>query len=94
MRKQKTTKILEALDKEYGVTKEGFAHEADWQLLIAIMLSAQNTEKQVVEALPGLWRAFPTLEKIVGAPIEALEQSVKSVGFYKVKARNMQKCCK
>lgn len=93
MTKQKTKQILEALDKEYGVTKEGFVHEADWQLLIAIMLSAQSTDKQVDEALPGLWKKFPDMKKIVDAPVEEIENSIKSVGLYKVKARNMKKCC-
>ncbi len=93
MTKQKTKQILEALDKEYGVTKEGFVHEADWQLLIAIMLSAQSTDKQVDEALPGMWKNFPDMKKIVDAPIEEIENSIKSVGLYKVKARNMKKCC-
>ncbi|TCL55905.1 DNA-(apurinic or apyrimidinic site) lyase /endonuclease III [Kineothrix alysoides] len=93
MTKQKTKQILEALDKEYGVTKEGFVHETDWQLLIAIMLSAQSTDKQVDEALPDLWNTFPDMKKIVDAPVEEIENSIKSVGLYKVKAKNMKKCC-
>ncbi len=93
MTKQKTKQILEALDKEYGVTKEGFVHETDWQLLIAIMLSAQSTDKQVEEALPDLWKTFPDMKKIVDAPVEEIENSIKSVGLYKVKAKNMKKCC-
>jgi endonuclease-3 len=93
MTKQKTKQILEALDKEYGVTKEGFVHETDWQLLIAIMLSAQSTDKQVDETLPDLWNTFPDMKKIVDAPVEEIENSIKSVGLYKVKAKNMKKCC-
>lgn len=38
MTKEKTKKILQTLDREYGVTKDGFLHTADWQLLVAIML--------------------------------------------------------
>lgn len=49
MTKEKTRRILDTLDKEYGITKEGFAHTADWRLLTAIMLSAQSTDKQVDE---------------------------------------------
>lgn len=94
MTKQKTKQILEVLDKEYGVTKDGFFHEKDWQLLIAIMLSAQSTDKQVEETLPELWRTFPGIEAIAEAPLEMIEQSIKSVGLYKVKAKNMQKCCR
>ena len=93
MIKENTQKILNALDKEYGTVKEGFVHTADWQLLTAIMLSAQSTDKQVDEALPGLWAGFPDISAIVGAPLEDLEETIKSIGLYKVKARNIKKCC-
>ena len=93
MTKEKTKKILDALDKEYGTTTEGFVHTADWQLLTAIMLSAQSTDKQVDEALPGLWKRFPDMESIVQAPVEEVEDAIKSIGLYKVKARNIKKCC-
>ena len=93
MTKENTKKILNTLDKEYGTVKEGFVHTADWQLLTAIMLSAQSTDKQVDEALPGLWAGFPDISAIVGAPLEDLEEAIKSIGLYKVKARNIKKCC-
>lgn len=93
MTKEKTKNILDLLDKEYGTTKEGFLHKADWQLLTAIMLSAQSTDKQVDETLPGLWERFPDIETVVQAPVEELEDAIKSIGLYKVKARNIRKCC-
>ena len=58
MTKEKTKKILQTLDSEYGVTKDGFLHMADWQLLVAIMLSAQSTDKQVDETLPDCGNGF------------------------------------
>ena len=93
MTKEKTKKILDTLDKEYGLKKEGFLHNEDWQLLIAIMLSAQSTDKQVDETLPGLWERFPSIEAVAQAPAEEVENAIKSIGLYKVKARNMKKCC-
>ncbi len=93
MTKENTGKILETLDKEYGTAKQGFVHTADWQLLTAIMLSAQSTDKQVDETLPGLWAAFPDMESVIKAPVEKLEEAIKSIGLYKVKARNIKKCC-
>nr|WP_302143016.1 endonuclease III [uncultured Schaedlerella sp.] len=93
MIKENTQKILNALDKEYGTVKEGFVHTADWQLLTAIMLSAQSTDKQVDEALPGLWARFPDISAILSAPLEDIEEAIKSIGLYKVKARNIRKCC-
>lgn len=93
MTKDKTKMILDILDKEYGVTKDSFLHREDWQLLTAIMLSAQSTDKQVDETLPSLWERFPDMESIVQAPLEEVENAIKSIGLYKVKARNMKKCC-
>lgn len=93
MSRQKIKQILEKLDQEYGTTKEGFLHVSDWQLLVAIMLSAQSTDKQVDETLPSLWERFPTLETVVEAPVEEIEQEIKSIGLYKMKARNIKNCC-
>ncbi len=88
-----TKKILEQLDKVYGTTKEGFYHKEDWQLLLAIMLSAQSTDKQVEEVLPALWERFPTLQSMATAEVEEIEQMICTVGLYKSKAKNMKKCC-
>ncbi|RHP35508.1 endonuclease III [Lachnotalea sp. AF33-28] len=93
MTKDKTGRILAALDQTYGITKEGFVHSQDWQLLLAIMLSAQSTDKQVDEMLPSLWEKFPTAESVAEAPLEEIEQAIRSVGLYKNKAKNMKKCC-
>ena len=93
MTKDKTGRILAALDQTYGITKEGFVHSQDWQLLLAIMLSAQSTDKQVDETLPSLWEKFPTAESVAEAPLEEIEQAIRSIGLYKNKAKNMKKCC-
>ena len=92
MTKENRNKILDTLDRMYGVTKEGFFYQKDWQLLMAIMLSAQSTDKQVDEVLPGLWKTFPDLEALVDASVEKVEQAILSIGLYKNKARNMKKC--
>ena len=92
-KKEKLQHILETLDKIYGTTKDGFYHNQDWQLLTAIMLSAQSTDKQVDEALPGLFGRFRTAEDVAQAPVEEIEEYIRSVGLYKNKAKNMKKCC-
>lgn len=94
MPKKNIEKVLTLLDEIYGTTKEGFYHKAPWQLLLAIMLSAQSTDKQVDEVLPALFDRFPTPEALAGAPIAEIEQSIRTVGLYKNKARNMKECCR
>lgn len=93
MNEKNTKKILKILDQEYGTTKEGFLYGADWQLLAAIMLSAQSTDRQVDEVLPGLWRRFPTLESMAAADAADIEAQIRSVGLYRSKAANLKKCC-
>ena len=85
--------ILSILDQEYGTTKEGFLHNADWQLLLAIMLSAQSTDKQVYDVLTRLWDRFSTVDQMAEAPVEEIEEYIKSIGLYKSKAKNMKQCC-
>nr|WP_294490102.1 endonuclease III [uncultured Anaerosporobacter sp.] len=93
MKDREVQQILAILDQEYGTTKEGFLHNADWQLLLAIMLSAQSTDKQVYEVLPRLWDRFSSLELMSDAPLEEIEDCIRSIGLYKSKAKNMKQCC-
>ena len=86
--------ILHTLDIEYGITKETFLHFEEWQLLLAIMLSAQSTDKQVYDVLPRLWERFDTIDKMAEANEEEIETYIKTIGLYKSKAKNMKECCK
>ena len=84
---------LDWLDQTYGVEKEGFFHQEHWQLLVAIMLSAQSTDKQVDEVLPKLYGRFPTVQEIAQATEEEIREEIKSVGLYKSKAKHIKSCC-
>lgn len=85
--------VLEKLDEIYGTTKEGFYHQEQWQLLAAIMLSAQSTDKQVDEALPALYGRFKKAEDMAEASLEEIEEYIRSIGLYKNKAKNIKRCC-
>ena len=85
--------VLQILDELYGKTKQGFYHQADWQLLCAIMLSAQSTDQQVEEVLPKLFSDFPDLETAAAAPLSEIEADIRSVGLYKSKAAHIKACC-
>lgn len=91
--KQNIPAVLEWLDRTYGVEKETFYHKQHWQLLVAIMLSAQSTDQQVEEALPALFERFPEAKDAADAPAEAIEEKIRSIGLYKSKAKNIKKCC-
>ena len=91
--KEGLSAALAWLDETYGTTKENFYHHEPWQLLAAIMLSAQSTDKQVDEAIPALFDHFRTAGSVAEAGIEEIESYIKSVGLYRNKARNLKKCC-
>ncbi|MCD2493621.1 endonuclease III [Lacrimispora sp. NSJ-141] len=90
---EKVQKILDKLDETYGVEKQNFYHREPWQLLLAIMLSAQSTDKQVDEAIPAFFDRFTAVEAMAEAPVEEIEHYIQSVGLYKNKAKNIKKCC-
>lgn len=85
--------VLDKLDEVYGTTKTGFFHQEPWQLLTAIMLSAQSTDKQVDETLPALFGRFHKAEEAAEASAEEIEGYIRTVGLYKIKAKNIKKCC-
>ncbi len=93
MTKDKLTQILAALDQKYGTKKENFLHEEDWQLLVAIMLSAQSTDEQVYQVLPDLWAYFTSLEQLAASTEEEIGNRIRTIGLYRVKAKNIKRCC-
>ncbi len=58
-----------------------------WQLTVAVTLSAQTTDIAVNKVTPGLFKAFPTPEKLSKAELAKIETHISSLGFYHVKAR-------
>lgn len=93
MTREDTRKVLELLDDTYGSEKDGFIHDELWQLLVAIMLSAQSTDKQVQAVLPALFAKYQKAEQIACAPVEEIEEAIQSIGLHHSKARNIKKCC-
>ncbi|MCR5703214.1 MAG: endonuclease III [Eubacterium sp.] len=86
--------ILELLDREYGTEHICYLnHETPWQLLIAVILSAQCTDARVNIVTKDLFQKYDTLEKFAEADVRELEQDIHSIGFYRAKARNIKKCC-
>lgn len=64
-----------------------------FELLIAVMLSAQATDKGVNKATAGLFKIAPDAAAIVSLGVAGLEQHIKSIGLYHTKARNILRTC-
>ena len=81
-----TQKIIEILEKEIPVAKSELNFENNFQLLCAVILSAQCTDKRVNQVTPQLFQVAPTPQKMMEIPLEQLEQLIHSCGFYHHKA--------
>lgn len=91
--KSDVTKILELLDREYGTEYRCYLnHENAWQLLIAVILSAQCTDARVNIVTEKLFKKYDTLEKFAAADLKELEKDIHSIGFYHNKAKNIISC--
>ncbi|MCI9175032.1 MAG: endonuclease III [Lachnospiraceae bacterium] len=93
--KKRTKEILARLDEAYGREYRCYLnHDNAWQLLIAVIMSAQCTDARVNLVTKDLFRKYDTLEKFASAEIEELEQDIHSIGFYHNKARNIILCAR
>lgn len=92
-KQERVVKILNALEQAYNHEFEGLDHGNPFELLIATMLSAQSTDKLVNTVTPALFRKYPTPADYVRTPLEEIEQDVRSTGYYRAKAKNVQACC-
>ena len=81
--------ILENLELLFPNPKCELIYKNDWQLLIAILLSAQCTDKKVNKVTPILFSKYPSLEQLKNANFEELEQIIHPLGLSKTKAKNI-----
>ena len=93
--KKRTKEILARLDEAYGKEYRCYLNHANaWQLLIAVIMSAQCTDARVNIVTKDLFQKYDTLEKFAEAKIEELEQDIHSIGFYHNKAKNIISCAR
>ena len=90
---EKVLAIIEILKEHYPDPVCALHYEKDYELMIAVRLSAQCTDARVNLVTPALFAAYPTLEAMANAPLEHVEELVHSCGFYKHKARDIILAC-
>lgn len=90
---QKVDAIIEILKLRYPDPMCALHYQKDYELMIAVRLSAQCTDARVNLVTPALFAAYPTLESMASADIADVENYVHSCGFYKHKARDIVLAC-
>lgn len=81
--------ILRALKKAYPNASSELNFSGDFQLVVAVVLSAQCTDKKVNQVTPKLFAAYPGFRALSEATLSDLERIIKPINYYKTKARNL-----
>ncbi|MEM3693325.1 MAG: endonuclease III [Candidatus Bathyarchaeia archaeon] len=92
--KARAEKILRILKEEYKDAKVALRFGNPLELLIATILSAQCTDERVNTVTKSLFQKYRKPEDYLNVSLEELERDIKPTGFYKNKARNIQRACK
>lgn len=87
---EKRSKIFDYLDQHYPAVGCELTYQKDYQLLIAVVLSAQTTDKAVNKVTPILFDTFDSLLSLSNAPLNVIEACIQSIGLYKDKAKHLQ----
>ena len=94
-RDARVARILAELDRQYGTEYRCYLnHDTDWQLLFAVIMSAQCTDARVNIVTETLFKKYPTLADFANADLREFEQDIHSTGFYHNKAKNIIACAK
>ena len=87
-------KIIAALDRTYPKAHCELDHRSPLELLIATILSAQCTDKRVNIVTQDLFKKYRSAADYANAPLAELEQAIRTTGFFRNKAKNIQACCR
>lgn len=94
MTKKETSNLIKILKKTYPEAKCSLDFETPFQLVVAVMLSAQCTDERVNLTTPALFKKCKTITDFANIDIKELEDLIHPCGFYRNKAANIKKCAK
>lgn len=91
------SEILDILEQSYPDAECALHHQNVFQLIVAVALSAQTTDKSVNQVTPALFERYPDAETLAEADVEEISEYIKRIGMYRTKAKNIvamaQKLC-
>ena len=93
-RKERALAAVRLLKEAYPDAACTLTYNEPWQLLVAVRLAAQCTDKRVDEVTPELFEKYPSVEALADAPVSAIEETVRPCGLGNSKARDISACMK
>ena len=94
MKKNEVIEMVKALKEAYPEATCSLDFKTPFQLVVAVMLSAQCTDERVNKTTPALFARCKTLQDFIDIDIKELEELIHPCGFYKNKAKNVKLCAK
>ena len=89
MDKENVKKVLDLLEGEYPEAECALHHRNPFELIVAVALSAQTTDKSVNQVTPGLFEKYPDAEALSKANPADVENFIRRIGMYKTKSKNI-----
>ena len=91
-KKEKVINILEILNEKFGKPECALKYNTPFELLVAVILSAQCTDVRVNIVTSEMYKKVNTPGQFANLPVEEIEEMIKSTGFYRNKAKNIKLC--
>ena len=91
---QESKELVAILKKQYPDAKCSLDFKTPFEMLVAVMLSAQCTDERLNKTTPGIFDKYNTPEDFANMEIEKLQELIHPCGFYKNKAKNIKNCAK
>lgn len=85
----KVKRILDILERMYPDAECALVHKNNYELIVAVALSAQTTDKSVNKITPKLFKTYPTAEALAKADVNDVMDMIRTIGMYKVKSKNI-----
>ena len=90
----KPNEIVDVIEQMFPNAQCELVHQSPFQLLVAVVLSAQTTDAAVNKVTPALFEAFPDAQTMAQAPVSEIEKYIKKIGLYRNKARSVSNLSK
>ena len=92
-KRARAIEIASRLTERYPDAQTELIYDGDpFHLVVAVLLSAQTTDKAVNKVTPVLWERYPTPPELASANVSDVEEILRSIGFFRTKARNVIAC--